>query len=266
MKKVCHKFQVAFEIDPEVVWEQLSNAGIEILFSSTNEDGATEIFGTIPSNISVDGLRNKNIKSIVSATLPEIDWEQQWSIHGNDYHDGFVHIDLKDFGFKNSTSLKLLPGAGFGDLSHPTTRLMLKMMVGRVKNKNVIDVGCGSGVLSVCAIEMGAKEVYSIDIDPQAMEHTKQNAIVNGMEKQVHCEIPNDLRKKYIALMNMIASEQVGAWKSLQQIHPKVNEIITSGILKKDRKSYLKQCENWNWKLMDELEEGEWIAFYFVIN
>ena len=47
------------------------------------------------------------------------------------------------------------------------------------------------------------------------------------MEKHIHCEIPNDLRKNYFGLMNMIASEQVEAWNSQQQIHPKVNEIIT---------------------------------------
>jgi ribosomal protein L11 methyltransferase len=268
----CFQFNVKKEVDPEIAWEELSNAGVDLLFSSSSEDGFTDIFGHLPSGITPNELlkKIKFIETINETELPTIDWEAQWAVHGNDYHEGCVHIDLKDFGFANANDIiKLLPGAGFGDVSHPTTRLMLRLMARHIHNQNVVDVGCGSGVLSVCSIAMGANSVQGLDIDPLAIEHTWQNALLNNMQDQISCTLPESFKlfnanDKVFVLMNMISSEQQVAWKSLSQLHNVIGECITSGILKADKEAYLKQCKAWNWMLKEEMEEDDWCAFYFT--
>jgi ribosomal protein L11 methyltransferase len=268
----CFQFSVKEEVDPEIAWEELTHAGVDLLYSSSSEDGLTEIFGHLPAGKTPNKLLKeiKSVESITEAELPAIDWEAQWAAHGNEFQNGHVNINLIDFGFPNAKeTVKLLPGAGFGDVSHPTTRLMLRLMAKHMNGQKVIDVGCGSGVLSVCAIVMGANSVQGIDIDPLAIEHTWQNTLLNNMQDQISCTLPENFKlfnakDEVMVLMNMISSEQQVAWESLPQLHSANRECITSGILKADKEAYLKQCIAWGWALKEEMEEGDWCAFYFT--
>ena len=91
----------------------------------------------------------------------------------------------------------------------------------------VIDVGCGSGVLSLAAKLRGAEEVFGIDCEEEALRHAKENATLN----QLHCTFGNCLQKKFdhpLILMNMISSEQKIAWNALPQIQSYT--LILSGI------------------------------------
>ena len=82
-----------------------------------------------------------------------VNWEEQWALFAESSFDGKAHIDLSQFG--GASTLLLLPGPGFGDLSHPTTYLMLKMMQNRVQNLPVLDIGTGSGILALAALSLG---------------------------------------------------------------------------------------------------------------
>ncbi|MDN3508012.1 MAG: 50S ribosomal protein L11 methyltransferase, partial [Simkaniaceae bacterium] len=68
----------------------------------------------------------------------DIDWDEQWAHHAPNFCNGKVSITLPC-----GRSFDLVPGPGFGDCSHPTTRLMLEMMDGEVIDRDVVDVGCG---------------------------------------------------------------------------------------------------------------------------
>lgn len=210
------------------------------------------------------------------APFYKIDWHAQWAAHGSDFHNGCVHVDLKQYGTRRQefvpSVLKLQPGPGFGDLSHPTTHLVLKLMSNHVKNENVIDIGCGSGILSLAAAAMGAKSVTGIDIDEGAVIHAKSNSQLNGMDKTIDFILPQHFHPKnhaknsktdFIILMNMIESEQIQASNSLPTIHPHTKTAITSGILKEGRKSYLKLTQSWGWQLQAETEESGWLGFIF---
>ena len=80
---------------------------------------------------------------------------------------------------------RLKPGGGFGDLSHPTTRLMLRMLAQIVAKQDVIDIGCGSGILSLAAAALGSPKVYGIDIEQEAVEHSRNNAIFNNLSEKI---------------------------------------------------------------------------------
>ncbi len=84
-----------------------------------------------------------------------------------------------------STVIELGPG-GFGDGSHPSTGLLVDALLERVEGaERVLDVGCGSGVLGLCALGLGASRLVAIDVKPSAVEATRRNAALNGMEGRV---------------------------------------------------------------------------------
>jgi ribosomal protein L11 methyltransferase len=143
-------------IDPsyslEQAWNALEDAGIEILYGSEEEE-KVELFAHLSSPDSL--LTFPWVTACEPYALPPIDWQAQWAAHGHNFQEGYVNIDLTALG-RSGSPLRLQPGSGFGDLSHPTTRLMLNMLAQHLHNQIVIDIGCGSGVLTLAAAAMGA--------------------------------------------------------------------------------------------------------------
>lgn len=151
-----------------------------------------------------------------------IDWIKQWELHAPHFKKGHAHLHPK-----GSEPFRLLPGPGFGDNSHPTTQLMLSLMPDLVKGRTVIDVGCGSGILSIAAAKMGAKAVHGIDIDPLALAHASRNAVLNNLN--ISFTNTYHTNEEAIYLMNMIPLEQKEAVTSLS---PSPGSIwIVSGVL-----------------------------------
>ena len=88
-----------------------------------------------------------------------------------------------------SSSVELGLG-GFGSGKHPSTRLILEQLLVRIKGgERVLDVGCGSGVLGLCALRLGASTVVAVDTKPDAIAATRRNAALNGMERRVEATI-----------------------------------------------------------------------------
>lgn len=259
-------------IDSDEAWQQLEEAGCQPLYSSEDPDGSQIVYGRLPNNLKSPDILElcPAIALIEAASFSPIDWNAQWENHGENFHDGFVHIQLQDFAPDNPITLQLKPGPGFGDLSHPTTRLVLSQMADLVKNKYVVDIGCGSGILALAAHAMGAKRVIGVDIDADAINHAYQNAEINGMTKKIEFLLPEQCNSliikpedEIVVLMNMIQSEQAVAWQSMKTIHQHVQTIITSGILVEGAEAYLKQCHKWNWKEVNRVESEGWLGFRF---
>lgn len=141
-----------------------------------------------------------------------IDWKKQWALHAPNFLNGYSHVYLQDYG-KEALSFKLAPGGGFGDLSHPTTQIMLHLMPQKI-DASVIDIGCGSGVLSLAAKRLGAPEVFGIDISDEAIVHAKHNSALNALDCFFGKSLPT-MPKHPLILMNMISSEQRCAWEIL---------------------------------------------------
>jgi ribosomal protein L11 methyltransferase len=82
--------------------------------------------------------------------------------------------------------VELDPGGGFGTGEHPSTRLLLEELAARITGgERVLDVGCGSGVLGLCALRLGASTAVGVDIEAQAIEATRRNAALNGFERRM---------------------------------------------------------------------------------
>lgn len=256
-------------IDPayslEQAWNALEEEGIEILYGS-EEEGQVELFVQLTSPDSVASF--PWIKNCEPYALPAIDWQAQWAAHGHNFQEGYVNVNLESLR-RASTPLRLKPGSGFGDLSHPTTRLMLNMIAQFLHKQIVIDIGCGSGILTLAAASMGAPRAYGIDIDLQALEHSQQNALFNHLEAICSFCSPSDFSwhpesESVLILMNMIRIEQLVAWPSLRPLHSQPAEMLTSGIRSEERLLYLEHMMSWGWVLKNEQEEMGWLAFHFI--
>jgi ribosomal protein L11 methyltransferase len=85
------------------------------------------------------------------------------------------------------------PGLAFGTGTHPTTSLCLEWLDGLdLAGKTVIDFGCGSGILAIAALKLGAAKAIGIDIDPQAIQASRDNAQRNGVSERLELYLPQD--------------------------------------------------------------------------
>jgi ribosomal protein L11 methylase PrmA len=83
-----------------------------------------------------------------------------------------------------------LGAGGFGSGQHPSTRLVIEQLVERIAGgERVLDVGCGSGVLGLCALELGASSLVATDVKPSAVDATRRNAALNGMGQRVEATV-----------------------------------------------------------------------------
>ncbi len=188
-------------------------------------------------------------------------WEKQWELFAPNFKDGKAHIDLTPYGC--AQTLQLYPGPGFGDLSHPTTRIVLKLMQPYVKDQAVLDIGCGSGILSLAAAAMGASQVDGYDIDPEAVEHAKKNSTLSCFQKNIHFALKPPVKIPSVLLMNMISSEQAQAWSLIENRIPPSAILITSGILEENANEYLEWRTRQGWKMEKKLTEKDWTGFVF---
>lgn len=260
----------------EVKWSELLQDDRFTLLYGIDDETGKMIYGhsSDPQSVINHLEQLEGVESVTLFVPQETDWEKVWEEHAPTYNKEkkAAEIDLKSLS-KNTRvhTIYLKPGPGFGDLSHPTTRLVLKLMSERVEGKNVVDIGSGSGILSLCALGLGARHVVGIDIDPQANAHATLNAVLNNFESEIAFLEPDAWaqyfpKEQNIFLMNMIRSEQIQAWESLKSKGALTGEMITSGILNEERGVYIKQCKERGWKLLEEISEGEWRGFRFKID
>lgn len=245
-------------IDPfpvEEIENELIKKGLKDIYIIQNDgDGQIFIGGRSPKKI-----RPKN--ALLVEENSAVNWEDQWALFSEDFKEGKAHINLSPFGVENT--LLLTPGAGFGDLSHPTTYLMLEIMKGRVDGKKIVDIGTGSGILTLAAVMLGADFGIGIDIDKEAIAHAKKNAKLNHLESQTKFSknLPKKLSPYNIFLMNMILPEQRIFDPSRFNAYAKT--WIVSGILAEQKNEYLRQASEWGWNLVLERSKSEWIGFLF---
>jgi len=126
---------------------------------------------------------------IEARTMDEEDWANSWKAYYKPVKVGEKLLIRPawetEFDAEGRTIVSVDPGMAFGTGTHPTTRMCMELMENSVKSGgSVLDLGCGSGILSVTALLLGAKSAVAVDIDPVAEKVTKQNAALNG--------IPND--------------------------------------------------------------------------
>ena len=161
--------------------------------------------------------------------LEDKDWVREWMDHFHPMQFGkrlWICPSWRDVPNPDAVNVMLDPGLAFGTGTHPTTALCLQWLDGLdLAGKTVVDFGCGSGILAIAALKLGAARVIGIDIDPQAIQASRDNAERNGVADQLELFLPEDQPKGLQADL-LVANILAGP---LRELAPLMNELVRPG-------------------------------------
>ncbi|MGL5783405.1 MAG: 50S ribosomal protein L11 methyltransferase [Plesiomonas shigelloides] len=128
--------------------------------------------------------------------LEDKDWEREWMDNFHPMRFGqrlWICPSWREVPEPEAVNVMLDPGLAFGTGTHPTTALCLEWLDGLdLVGKTVVDFGCGSGILAIAALKLGAARAVGIDIDPQAITASRDNAERNGVSDRLELYLPKD--------------------------------------------------------------------------
>lgn len=175
-------------------------------------------------------------------------WEDEYDPHGR-------------------TVLHIEPGLAFGTGSHPTTKLCLETLENYIsKNSTVLDIGCGSGILSIASLLLGAKSAFGVDIDKLAVKTALENAKENGFEppvfKAVNGNLSDKVTGKYnVIVANIVADIIMDFNKEVGHFLDKDGVYITGGIIDSRKDEVIYSFEQNGFKIIENFEEKGWNVF-----
>ena len=159
------------------------------------------------------------------------------------------------------TIIKIDPGLAFGTGTHPTTRLCMRALADlNLDNKTVIDYGCGSGILAITAIRLGADSAVGVDIDEKAEAVAQENSLINGVSSQFTIQSAAEIgaQKFDLVIANILAFALIELAPSLIAYTQHNGTIILSGILAHQAADVAK-CYGTHFKF-DQYNEDEWVV------
>ena len=218
-----------------------------------------------------DMLTAEGIEHEASAAgVKEEDWASGWKRHYHVQHIGrrlVVRPSWEEYSpAPGEVVMSLDPGMAFGTGTHDTTRLCLELLEETVTpSSRVLDVGCGSGILSISAALLGAPEALGVDIDPVAVRTARDNAELNGVSAGARF-ICGDLTEKAdglyeIVTANIVADVIIRLLSTVRDFMVPGGVLITSGIIDTRAEEVLSACLDAGFSLVKRLEHGGWVAF-----
>lgn len=176
--------------------------------------------------------------------LEDKDWEREWMDNFHPMQFGkrlWICPSWREIPDPHAVNVMLDPGLAFGTGTHPTTSLCLQWLDGLdLVGKTVIDYGCGSGILAIAALKLGAKAAIGIDIDPQALQASRDNAQRNHVSDQLALYLAKDIPDNLLADV-VVANILAGP---LRELEPHIRVLVKpagllglSGILESQSES-----------------------------
>ncbi len=187
-------------------------------------------------------------------------------------------------------AIKIDPGMAFGTGTHPTTQLCLELLEEAVEDREsrmmsrepsadsrlsthefrVIDVGCGSGILSIAAIKLGARAALGVDIDPESIRNSRENAEANGIRDELLLGVGSvkevldgqfAWRSAELVLANILAPVIIRLFDAgLAGLAEPDGTLILSGILEEQSQGVIEAGERKGLRLEDRRQMGDWVA------
>ncbi|MSP27470.1 MAG: 50S ribosomal protein L11 methyltransferase [Methylococcales bacterium] len=163
---------------------------------------------------------------------------------------------------EGTVCLTLDPGLAFGTGTHPTTALCLEWLASHdLTDKVVIDYGCGSGILAVAAVLLGAKIAHAVDIDPQAITATESNALKNGVADKIIRYLPEQFTplQADIVLANILAKPLIEMATDISALVAPQGTLVLSGILAEQAQSVIEAYQQCNIVFEPIKQQEDWI-------
>ena len=211
----------------------------------------------------------------ISATISfeginEDDWAESWKQYYKPVPLGKVTIvpawekyDAKD----GEVIIKMDPGMAFGTGTHETTRLVIRLMQDLpIEGKRVLDVGTGSGILSICASKLGAKSCNAYDIDPVAVKVARENAIADGCDN-ITVGVSDLLRgvdlaggKYDFCVANIVADIIIRMLPDIRSYVESGSPLILSGIIGERADEVREAVIKTGFTVEKEIKENDWVG------
>lgn len=193
-------------------------------------------------------LLAENGLSMAAEPMADVDWEESWKENYPPQNVGeklvVLPYWLEDHSTDGRLPVILDPGLTFGTGAHPSTQMVMEVMEQEVKpGVSCLDLGSGSGILSICALRLGARSAVGVDIDPKAEDIAQQNAAYNGFTAAQFTALTGNVtadrklmealsRDHYhVVLVNIVADVIIGLAPVLPRFLDENSLLICSGIL-----------------------------------
>lgn len=215
-------------------------------------------------------------KEITVAYVDDADWENNWKENFPALEIGerlLVVPEWVEPAEKDRVVLRLEPGLGFGTGSHATTRMCLNALEAMdISGKKVLDLGCGSGILGIAALTLGARSAKACDVDPKASDAARHNAALNGITEEQYQAFAGDiltnkglrnrLGKDYdIVLANIVTDVILALSGHIRDFLRPEGSLICSGIIDGREAEVEAALQKTNLKITRRLQEDEWHCF-----
>ena len=243
-----------------------------------NEDRPISEFVTIKSYLEDSDDKQQKISSIQGSLalirlvcdIPELsirkifkkDWAEQ-KFPSIEIGERFIITNDKKFTSNSKIIININPGLGFGTGHHPTTKMMLENIEKYdLESKSVLDFGCGSGILSIAAKKLNAKNVVAIDTDDLAISSAKENlsfSKLSSVDLRVGSIEILDANKKFDFIFANISSSIITKYSDI--LISRINKngiLLCSGILNIHTEKTLLRLEKSGFKLSSSYQEDDW--------
>jgi ribosomal protein L11 methyltransferase len=236
------------------------------------EENPLEAVAYIEERLGVCGIENE-IK--ISDCRVE-DWQNNWKQYFKPMPIGekllIRPLWENEFDAQGRRVLNIEPGLAFGTGSHPTTKLCLETLENYVnESSRVLDIGCGSGILSIASLLLGAESAFGVDIDSLAVKTAKQNALENGFDEPRFTVVQGDLSDKVSGKFNIVVANIVA--DIIIQFNTQVGDFltddgyyITGGIIESREGDVLASFEENGFRVLERRENNGWLVFVLAKN
>lgn len=219
---------------------------------------------------SVDWADFSQIGDISVVVIDSAEWENEWKKYYQPFKIGKIVVVPEWIDYTATAGelpVLLNPGLAFGTGTHETTSMCIDLMQRvELRGKNVLDFGCGSGILGICAAALGAENVLFADTDEQAITATVHNCKLNGINAPnvLQCDVREISEPADIVIANITADVLTAVEPVIRGALKKGGYAVISGIIS-SKIDDVKAVYDAHFKLADTLRKNEWSAFLYKL-
>lgn len=266
-------------VDDELIESKKGETKIICYISDTPEGMETliDIKNSLAELKSFDTEGEFGRLEIEQTVLNEEDWANNWKKYFHPIEIGenlLICPEWEVVEDASKTVFKINPGMTFGTGSHHTTRLCIQELEKYISNGCcVADLGCGSGILSVISLMLGASHATAVDIDSNAVDIAYENAARNNVDRDNYRVLAGNVlqdadiidiisdRKYDVVCANIVADVIIGLLPFVETILDENGIFITSGIIMDRKEDVLEALSDKGLLVIDEKISGEWVCF-----
>ena len=253
-------------VKSDVIWDYVDESVLEqsevVKVSTMYELGDKDFEANLEANLEELKKNGVQFGEILKGEIDAADYENEWKKYYNPIKTKNITIVPTWIEYnpgKDEKIMRLDPGMAFGTGSHATTRMCLELM--DVEGKDVIDVGCGSGILGIAAKICGAKSVYMCDIDAQAVEFATKNAELNNVVATIEkADLLEGEQQADFIFANITADILMRFSKSIGKHLRENGTIVLSGIIDTRLDEVIQCYESAGYQIIERMAIDDWRA------